>query len=638
MFQEFKSCNGGGQPRAILVSLPWTTLTEPSLGLSILKAVLARSGIPCTVQHLNIELLRFIRPLTYYALANVFALNDFLFSAVLDPELTTQQIRLLREKALQVASYGIIDLRERGGIDGFIRDLLHIRAQIIPCWLSEVADRIVNDGASLVGFTCMFDQTIASIALAKLIKARAPARLIALGGYAVREPAGGELLRACPWVDVICTGEGEKTVIPLAQASAGQHLLEDVPGILHRDRKGDVHMTPPTQPVQMDSVPTPDFGDFFRDVSELGRLHGVHIPIKRLPLENSRGCWWGAKHHCIFCGIHDDDMHFRAKSAEIVLCDMDELNRKHGITTFRFSDYILPHRYYQTLLPELVRRGKPYRLTSEMKANVSVEKFALLAEAGFDEVQPGIESFSTKVLRVMDKGVSAVLNVHTLLLARRHGMLAHYNLLYGFPADEPSDYAEMVRMLPRLKHLDPPSTRLEVQVTRYAPLQVDPMRFGLSEPVYEPAYDIIFSARYLAESGLNLRNICYYFMRPFENSPHLSQLYRRIDRLVDDWKIERGKREVVLWYEQKENGLVIFDSRPSTSKTYELPATETEVLLACEIPRRITIFEQNPRTCAAIDRLNELELIFCENGQVISLALPRYVYEKRSAWTLRKAA
>lgn len=636
MSPAYRSSNGKGRPRAFLVSLPWTTLTEPSLGLSILKAVLAEAGIPCVVRHLNIEMLRFIRPVTYYALANVFALNDFLFSAILDPEVTPRQRRILREKTLQLASYGTIDLTERGGVDGLIRDLLHLRAKTIPGWLEEAADAVVSDGATLVGFTCMFDQTIASLALAKLVKERAPDRLIAFGGYAVREPTGSALLKAYPWVDAVSAGEGENVVVPLAMASVG-HALEDVPGILHRDRNGDVRLAPPVPRMPMDASPTPDFGDFFRDIADLSRLHGVHIPVERLPLENSRGCWWGAKHHCIFCGIHDDDMHYRAKSAEIVLRDMDALKARHGINAFRFSDYILPHRYYQTLLPELARHGRPYRLTSEMKANVTAEKFALLADAGFEEVQPGIESFSSTVLRAIDKGVSAARNVHTLLLARRHRVLAHYNILYGFPFDEPSDYAEMVAMLPRLRHLDPPSTRLEVQVTRHAPLQADPARFGLPVPVYEPSYDLVFSARHLADSGLNLDEVCYYYMRPFENAPRLSRLYREIDRLVDAWKAERHQREVVLWYEQTDGGLSVFDGRTMPSKTYSLSQVEAEVLLACEAPQKISAFELNLCTKVAMRRLDDLQLVFCEGGEIVSLVLPRSVYAGASAWMMQRS-
>lgn len=80
---------------------------------------------------------------------------------------------------------------------------------------------------------------------------------------------------------------------------------------------------------------------------------------------------------------------------------------------------ILPHRYFATLLPELARRGTGLRLSCEMKANTTPERFDLLARAGFAEVQPGIESFSSRVLRSMDKGVRAAATCSTPAISAR---------------------------------------------------------------------------------------------------------------------------------------------------------------------------------------------------------------------------
>src|SRR5262245_49730486 len=108
------------RPKALLVSLPWTTLTEPSLGLAILRATLDDAGIYCRVEHANIYVLQFLRPQTYYAIANTFALNDFLFSGVLNPGLTNQQFRWLREKTQHLLSFGVIDQCSQQGLDGII--------------------------------------------------------------------------------------------------------------------------------------------------------------------------------------------------------------------------------------------------------------------------------------------------------------------------------------------------------------------------------------------------------------------------------------------------------------------------------------------------------------------------------------
>lgn len=594
---------------------------EPSLGLGILRAVLDQEGIPACVRHANLDLLQWLTPVTYMGIASVFALNDFLFAGGLAPEVTHRQARLLREKTYELASRGI-DPRAHGGIDGIVDKLLRLRQETIPRWLDALADEVGASDATLVGFTCMFDQTIASVALANRIRARAPDKLLVLGGYAVRPPTGDAILRSFPWIDAICTGEGELVIGGLARASAGLQPLASVPGLLVRDG-GEIRPTAVAAPMSLDDTPTPNYQDFFEDVGALAEQHRVSIEVSRLPIENSRGCWWGAVHHCVFCGIHDEDMKFRSRSAERVLETMDTLASRHGISSFRFADYILPHGYYKTLLPALARRGAPYKITCEVKANFTAQRFAQLAEAGFIAVQPGVESFSTVVLRRMDKGVTAAQNVHTLLLGRRHGVHIDYNLLYGLPGDAEPEYEEMLSQLPLLAHLDPPDTRLAVQITRYAPLQASPARFGIAATSHAQAYDLIFSREYLEQSRFDLDAYCYYFERPFESPPRLERLFQRIDRIVDDWRLAYEDRRPVLQYRSREGGLELHDTRTLPERSYTLDRQSAEVLLAASEP--VTLAQLAQRFGAISDVIASLDargLLFHDGAKVVSLALP----------------
>lgn len=615
-------------PLVKLVSMPWTSLTEPSLGLAILRAELDRAGIPARVMHLNLFLLEHLRSNSYYSIANVFALNDFLFSGVLDPELSARQRGWLRLKTEELLTYGLIDTRVWGGVDGVVTALEHLRQETLPVWLAGWADRIVTDRPSLVGLTCMFDQTIASLALARLIKARAPQTLIALGGYAVREPTGTALLRAFPEIDVVCEGEGESVIVPLAEASCGQRNLADVPGIHYRSA-GQLNRNPPAPAVDLNTVPTPNFDDYFADLGQLADEYQVEIEPDRLPIENSRGCWWGQKHHCIFCGIHDDDLAFRARDAQRVLDDMAELSARYGTKNFRFADYILPYRYFSTLLPALIAAGSPYRISSEIKANLSAKHFALLAAAGFEELQPGIESFASSAQRRMGKGVNAMQSIHTLLLGKRHGVSVRYNILYGLPDDTTDELDAMLALMPRLRHLDPPSTRLPVQITRYAPLQTTPARFGIDASGHDASYELIFSDAYLEDSGFDLDDFCYYYERSFENAPRLRRRYIDLEILVDDWKYSQKERPVRLAYRDNGDRLSLLDTRGTEARRYCFHRIESDIYRALAEPVAIaTLREQFAGRLdgEAFDRIladfDAKGVIFAEAGTAIALALP----------------
>lgn len=628
-------------PRVLLVSPPWNPANEPSLGLAILRSALDEQGIECRVRHLNLFALEILRSRSYWALARVYALNDFLFSGVLDPEVTPGQLRILRQKCEELTSEGYVDKSRFGGIDGTIEQLLLLRSQVIPRWIDRHVEQMLAWGPSLIGFTCMFDQTIASAAIALRARARGGTSLIALGGYAVRPPTAQTVLRAFPWIDSVCVGEGEPVIGPLARASAEPGAdLSSVPSLLYRAEGGQITQSRAAGLVRMDDVPVPNFDDYFADVREAEKSANVRIPVDRLPIENSRGCWWGAVHHCVFCGIHDNDLAYRQRSPHRVLSTLRELSERYGGRGFRFADYILPAEYYQTLLPDLISMGAPYELKCEIKANVDEAKMRKLAEAGFREVQPGIESFADSALTGMDKGVSSVQNVQLLLLARKHGLVIHYNLLYGFPDDDYDEYLAMVDSLPRLRHLDPPSARMRVQVTRYAPLQANPPRFGIPAARHERSYRLIFSEPYLAESGFELDDYSYMFEHPFEPAPRLARLYRRIDKICDDWKKSYMKEQCDLVYrESARGGAMVTDTRYAPQPTVtELSPAEFTVLRAISVPRTCGGLKRDLADDDAVDtdrvvaRLDSLGLIFRDGNRLISLVLPQDDLAPRRHW------
>src|SRR5689334_15780395 len=131
-------------PSVLLVSMPWTALGEPSLGLGVLRAVLDEHGVPCRVRHLNLFLLEHLQATTYLALANTFALNDFVFSAVLDGPATPHQRRWLRVKVAEMLTLGLIDQRRFGGVDGVARQVLRLRDDVVPRWLEAQADAVAR--------------------------------------------------------------------------------------------------------------------------------------------------------------------------------------------------------------------------------------------------------------------------------------------------------------------------------------------------------------------------------------------------------------------------------------------------------------------------------------------------------------
>src|SRR5262249_29657454 len=150
-----------------------------------------------------------------------------------------------------------------------------------------------------------------------------------------------------------------------------------------------------------------------------------------LSFESARGCWWGEVAHCTFCGLNGATMAFRSKSAPRVLSEVLTLARKYRVLDLHAVDNILDHAYFEDLLPALAASGLDLSVFYEVKSNLKRHQLERLRDAGVDQIQPGIESLSTPILRLMRKGVTAWQNVRLLKWCAELGIDVLWNLLYG---------------------------------------------------------------------------------------------------------------------------------------------------------------------------------------------------------------
>jgi len=630
-------------PRVVLASMPWTTVAQPSLGLAAIKPYLDQANISARIYHANLDLLQFVSVETYDLVAECWALNEFLFTAILEPRIDERQKEELRRRCESLAAGK--GSGKYSTVADFARLIMTLRNEVMPIYLVRCAERILEADPTFVGFTCLFDQTLASVALAKLLKEANPKLLVCLGGYAVQHESGTEVLNAFPWIDCIARGDGEPVVAPLAWASTGERPLDDIPGVTTR---GNLAARPNAAAPKWDMTRarTPDFNDWFEDVRRLEDEHKVSIRTHRLPIESSRGCWWGQKHHCTFCGIDEETLKYRAKSAAQVVGEIRELRNRYGADIqFRFADYIFPHGFTRDLLPMLAEFDPPLCLEAEIKANLSRESLRAFAGAGFASLQPGIESFSSPVLRKMRKGVKGIQNVKLLKWGYEEGVEIQYNFLYGFPDDAADDYDALLVNVPLLYHLTPPATHTEVGVTRFAPLQAEPQRFGFPrEPTHHHFYDVLFSDAFVDSSGFNVDNYCYLFDSYFTNSPELKLRYDQLGIQIDHWKGQHRAGDVHLGYERRSDGYVFSDSRYGKVEQYVIDGLAADIYALCDrdsigldaLARDLGMAaaEERQALMSGIERLKARRLLWTEDDQLFGLATPMSVAtaHARNGW------
>lgn len=632
-------------PRAdvCLVNMPYASLNRPSLALGLLKAVLTREGIATAVLYPNLAFAEMIGLRLYHLcssqLPKDFLVGEWTFAqaAFRDATRASEEEYLERIAARHASVHGYH--RDAEGAGRLKEDLRRVR-QAVDGFIGRAARRVLSTGARVVGCTSTFEQHAASLALLRHIRELDPRVITVLGGANCEGVMGRTTHRSFPWVDYVVAGEADALVgdlfrrilaegrdIPAAELPAGVH------GPASREEESAAEAKRPVFRA-LDSLPVPDFDDYFRALSRFRHAAAVR---PGLPLETSRGCWWGAVRHCTFCGLNGSTMTFRSKSPARVHQELRELEERYGIPRFETVDNILDMAYFQSLLPALAADGGERRqIFYEVKANLRRSQVEALRRAGILWLQPGIESLHSAVLELMDKGVQAWQNVQLLKACRELGVRLSWNFLWGFPGEEDAWYAEMAPWLPALEHLQPPSGVTRVRFDRFSPYHQRPEAFGL---VLRPAPAASYVYPLPDEVLLDLT---YYFAdagRPDAFSGEGGEILggrpgvRAIQEWVDGWQIAFWMQSPVLTVEDDGEGLDCEDTRScAVERRFRLTGLDRAVYLAAQdaplaerlasvLAERQGLDVSPEEAAAAVERLARRSLVLTIDRRLLALGL-----------------
>jgi len=201
---------------------------------------------------------------------------------------------------------------------------------------------------------------------------------------------------------------------------------------------GELRLTPGRPLSDMNKSPRPDFDDFFIEKDRLERATGRVFNIEWLPFESSRGCWWGEHKHCLFCGINDDLMRFREKDTDRVISELVWLLSRYKLLKLCAADWIISRRKRREIFTRLKELDLDLECFYETRADLTKEEILLMQQAGVTTIQPGIESFSTELLMLMNKNTSRIRHVQFLRWCKEYESISRTTSSLGSPASRSS--------------------------------------------------------------------------------------------------------------------------------------------------------------------------------------------------------
>ncbi|HEV2964102.1 MAG TPA: radical SAM protein [Candidatus Angelobacter sp.] len=328
---------------------------------------------------------------------------------------------------------------------------------------SFAGDYFARRDCDFFGFSTVCSSYPLTLRISAEIKRVHPKSVVALGGPQA-SVVDVSTMRAFPWIDLVVRGEAEQTLPDLVDALTAHSSLAAIPGITFRQGREDEEIVRnPDAPLilDLDALPFPAF-HLFPDVRF----------CRHFPLELGRGCPFA----CTFCSTNDFfRRRFRLKSPAQMIADMRRVKQTYGTNSFELvHDMFTVDRKRVVAFCEALLESKEefYWGCSARTDCVDEELIALMARAGCRGIFFGIETGSSRMQKIIDKGLELNDSAERVRSCDKFKINTAVSLMAGFPEETMDDLRNTAAFFVdslRYDHADP-------QLSILAPLADTPIQ------------------------------------------------------------------------------------------------------------------------------------------------------------------
>jgi ribosomal peptide maturation radical SAM protein 1 len=610
--------------KVALISTPWPLYNRPSIQIGTLKAHLKKTFPKLNVDayHFYLKVAEAVGYRCYQNLSERTWLAETVYAALLYPE----NLEDIKEVFYRNAK-GQTLRRDMSF------DFLTERVQ-------KVSEEFIHDvdwqEYGLIGFSICLCQLTASLYFIKKIKERFSSLFIVVGGSMFTGDAIRHIFNVFPEIDVVVNGEGE---IPLSQLISclkdvrSGKKIPSIKGIVKPGTIGKEAQISFNQMRDLSGLTPPDYSEYFKLLESLGPEKNF-FPI--LPMEISRGCWWQNKADgsrstgCAFCNLNLQWDGYRTKQPEQVVSEIDQLTTKHRTLSVAFTDNLLPLKTSRSIFKQIRTLKKDLSMFGEIRATTPARDLYEMHEAGMQEVQIGIEALSTRLLKKLNKGTTAVQNIEIMKHCEMLGIQHSSNLMMHFPGSDEEDVAETLRNLEFTLSFRP-LRMVHFWLGLGSPVCQDPENFGIKAVFNHKNYTGIFP-KDIAES-------MQFTIQAYKGDlGYQKRLWQPVKKKLKAWKkaynkLHQGpKHENILSLRDGGSFLIIRQRRlDGEPLTHRLEGKSRAIYLLCQkhrsIKKIIHRFSSIPsdRIEPFLEMMVDKKLMFRENDRYLSLAVPERV-------------
>jgi len=317
-------------------------------------------------------------------------------------------------------------------------DVRIIDATITPDYkkvvLNELKDALCL-GISVVTGPMIRD----TVEVARAVKTADPDFPVILGGW--HPSLLPEQTLEAPYVDIVVRGQGEDSMLAIADRLRDDAPLGDVPGIGYK-RDGKACFTP-ERPLKMLSEMPPKayhLADFDGYERACGRRWALYVSSLACPFNCS---------YCTNAGVYGRK--WNALPAEQVVEETVELTRRYNIELLWLADdnFLVDLERAVGIAEGLIRAGATYKwsiqATTNLTSRLSVAELTLLRRSGLHQISQGIDSASPTVMKFMNKDFQDLADVYESTdRCVKAGVIPSFNIIFGHPGEGLKERRETV--------------------------------------------------------------------------------------------------------------------------------------------------------------------------------------------------
>lgn len=272
------------------------------------------------------------------------------------------------------------------------------------------------------------------------------------------------------FADYFLLGDGEISIVQFMNYMKNKQDINDVNGLMYINSNNELVLNKIVPIKNIKEVAPPNFDDY--------NFKEYFSPIPIIPLQFSKGCYWGK---CSFCDFFHGKPYFSTFSPSEAVSIIEKMINDYNVYTFDIKDEAISAGFYEKFADEIIARNLKIKYFSFCRLEKSFTSKVLkkLKQSGLYEVFWGVGAVSNRIINLMNKGIDNNYSPKILKAAANAGIVNRVGFLIGFPSEEYNEALQTLNFYKKYKKYIHTCSIEKYRATRHSKVIAAPQSFKM---------------------------------------------------------------------------------------------------------------------------------------------------------------